>query len=61
MHQGFHDRILAHSTRTSLEIELYNPYDIGRDMNGVQDWRQLFTRLVASLNPYTTPVKGSAE
>ncbi|MBI5565027.1 MAG: NAD(P)/FAD-dependent oxidoreductase [Chloroflexi bacterium] len=56
---GFRDRILARSTRTSLEMEHYNPNYIGGDINGgVQDWRQLFTRPVASRNPYATPTKG---
>ena len=56
---GFRDRILARATRTSLEMERYNPNYIGGDINGgVQDWRQLFTRPVASLNPYATPTKG---
>ncbi len=56
---GFRDRILARSTRTSMEMERYNPNYVGGDINGgVQDWRQLFTRPVASLNPYTTPAKG---
>jgi phytoene dehydrogenase-like protein len=55
---GFRDRILARTTRTSMEMERYNPNYIGGDINGgVQDWRQLFTRPVARLNPYTTPVK----
>lgn len=55
---GFRDRILACSTRTSLEMERYNPNYIGGDINGgVQDWRQLFTRPVARINPYTTPAK----
>ena len=45
---GFRDRILARATRTSLEMERYNPNYIGGDINGgVQDWRQLFTRPVA--------------
>jgi phytoene dehydrogenase-like protein len=55
---GFRDRILAQTTRTSIEMERYNPNYIGGDINGgVQDWRQLFTRPVARINPYTTPAK----
>jgi phytoene dehydrogenase-like protein len=55
---GFRDRILARSTHTSMEMERYNPNYIGGDINGgVQDWRQLFTRPVARVNPYTTPAK----
>ncbi len=56
---GFRDRILARSTRHAAAMEAYNPNYIGGDINGgVQDLRQLFTRPVARLDPYTTPVKG---
>lgn len=55
---GFRDRILAQSTRDTLELERYNPNYVGGDINsGVQDLRQLFTRPVARLNPYTTPAR----
>jgi phytoene dehydrogenase-like protein len=53
---GFRDCILARHTITAAEYEEYNPNDLGGDINGgVQDWRQLFTRPVARLDPYTTP------
>jgi phytoene dehydrogenase-like protein len=56
---GFRGRILARSTRTAAEMALYNPNYIGGDINGgVQDLRQLYTRPVASLNPYATPASG---
>jgi len=56
---GFRDRILARCTRTAADMEAYNPNYIGGDINaGVQDLRQLFTRPVARLNPYTTPIPG---
>ena len=56
---GFRARILARSTRTAAEMAAYNPNYIGGDINGgVQDLRQLYTRPVASLNPYTTPASG---
>ncbi len=56
---GFRDRILARSTHNTLDMERYNPNYIGGDITGgVQDLRQLFTRPVARLNPYTTPAKG---
>jgi phytoene dehydrogenase-like protein len=56
---GFRQRILARHVYTAVEMEGYNPNYIGGDINsGVQDWRQLFTRPVARLSPYTTPVKG---
>jgi len=56
---GFRNRILARSTRTAAAMEQYNPNYVGGDINaGVQDWRQLFTRPVASLTPYATPARG---
>jgi phytoene dehydrogenase-like protein len=56
---GFCDRILARGTRTAAEMKAYNPNCIGGDINGgVQDLRQLFTRPVASANPYATPGRG---
>jgi len=56
---GFQDRILARHTHTAAEMEAYNPNYVGGDINaGVQDLRQLFTRPVVRLNPYTTPVRG---
>ena len=56
---GFRDRILARSTLTATDMEAYNPNYVGGDINaGVQDLRQLFTRPVARLDPYTTPVPG---
>ncbi|MBP8002940.1 MAG: NAD(P)/FAD-dependent oxidoreductase [Chloroflexi bacterium] len=55
---GFRDCILARHTMTSHEYHHYNPNYVGGDINGgVQDWRQLFTRPVPRLNPYTTPLK----
>ncbi len=56
---GFRVRILASHTRTAAEMAAYNPNYIGGDINGgVQDLRQLFTRPVASLDPYATPARG---
>jgi phytoene dehydrogenase-like protein len=56
---GFRDRILARRTLTAADMEAYNPNYVGGDINaGVQDLRQLFTRPVARLDPYTTPVQG---
>jgi phytoene dehydrogenase-like protein len=56
---GFRDRILARHTRTAADMEVYNPNYVGGDINaGIQDLRQLFTRPVARLNPYTTPLRG---
>ena len=54
---GFRDTILARHSMTAHEYERYNPNYVGGDINGgVQNWRQLFTRPVARLNPYTTPL-----
>jgi phytoene dehydrogenase-like protein len=56
---GFRDLVLATSTRSAVEMQLYNPNYIGGDINGgVQDWRQLFTRPVVRRVPYATPLKG---
>jgi phytoene dehydrogenase-like protein len=56
---GFRDLILATSTRSAAQMQLYNPNYIGGDINGgVQDWRQLFTRPVARWVPYSTPLEG---
>lgn len=56
---GFRDTILAKHTFTAQGMEEYNPNYVGGDINGgVQDLRQLFTRPVARLDPYSTPIKG---
>jgi phytoene dehydrogenase-like protein len=56
---GFRDRILARSVRPPSAIETDNPNFVGGDINGgVQDLRQLYTRPVARLVPYSTPVPG---
>lgn len=56
---GFRDLILAKTAMNSEAMERYNPNYIGGDINGgVQDLRQLFTRPVARINPYSTPLKG---
>ncbi len=53
---GFRDCILARHTINAAEYEAYNPNYVGGDINGgVQDWRQLFTRPVTRLDPYSTP------
>jgi phytoene dehydrogenase-like protein len=55
---GFRDCILGRHTISAAEYEVYNPNYVGGDINGgVQDWRQLFTRPVPRLNPYTTPLE----
>jgi phytoene dehydrogenase-like protein len=56
---GFRDLILARSVRGPAALEADNPNYVGGDINaGIQDWRQLFTRPVARLDPYTTPIRG---
>ena len=53
---GFRDLILASHARTAAGYERYDPNFVGGDINtGVQDLRQLFTRPVARLDPYSTP------
>jgi phytoene dehydrogenase-like protein len=56
---GFGDRILARSTMAPRDVEAHNPNYVGGDINGgVQDLRQLYTRPVIRLNPYSTPADG---
>jgi len=55
---GFGDRILGRHTRNSVEMEAYNANYVGGDINaGIQDLRQVFTRPLPRLSPYTTPLK----
>jgi phytoene dehydrogenase-like protein len=54
---GFRDCILARHSKTAHDFQDYNPNYVGGDINGgVQDWRQLFTRPVPRLDPYSTPL-----
>ncbi len=54
---SFGDRILARHTMTAHDYQDYNANYVGGDINGgVQDWRQLFTRPVPRLDPYSTPL-----
>jgi phytoene dehydrogenase-like protein len=56
---GFRERILARHAMNTVAMEQYNPNYIGGDINGgVLDLRQLFTRPVPRLDPYSTPAKG---
>jgi phytoene dehydrogenase-like protein len=56
---GFRDRILGRSAMGPRDMESYDPNYVGGDINGgVQDLRQLYTRPVIRLNPYSTPVDG---
>lgn len=52
---GFREVILARNTMSATAMETYNPNYVGGDINGgKQDIFQLYTRPVASLNPYRT-------
>jgi phytoene dehydrogenase-like protein len=56
---GFRERILGRNVMGPVDIEQYNENYVGGDINGgVQDLRQLYTRPVIRLNPYSTPVDG---
>lgn len=54
---GFRDCILARHSMATHDYQQYNANYIGGDITGgVQNWRQLFTRPVPRLNPYSTPL-----
>lgn len=56
---GFKERILARTASGPADLERQNANLVGGDINGgVADLRQLFTRPVLKLNPYSTPAKG---
>jgi phytoene dehydrogenase-like protein len=56
---GFRDRILAKNAMGPADLERINPNLVGGDINGgIMDLRQLFTRPMPRLNPYSTPAKG---
>ena len=56
---GFRELIVGRSAWGPAEIERHNENYVGGDINGgVQDLRQLYTRPVARLNPYSTSVDG---
>ncbi|MEE8312332.1 MAG: NAD(P)/FAD-dependent oxidoreductase [Candidatus Binatia bacterium] len=53
---GFRARVLARSARGPAEFERDNPNYVGGAITGgVADIRQMFTRPVARLDPYSTP------
>lgn len=57
---GFSDRILERHTFGPAELERYNANYVGGDIaGGAQELRQLFTRPVARLDPYSTPIEGT--
>jgi phytoene dehydrogenase-like protein len=56
---GFRSRVLARHVFTPARFEAHNANLVGGDINGgAQDLGQLFTRPVARLVPYSTPLKG---
>ena len=53
---GFRDTVIARHVRGPAAWEAYNPNYVGGAIaGGASDWRQLFTRPVARLDPYRTP------
>jgi len=53
---GFRDLVLARASMNAREMEAYNANYVGGDINGgLMDLRQLFTRPVARVSPYSTP------
>jgi phytoene dehydrogenase-like protein len=56
---GFRERAIARSALGPAEIERYNENYVGGDINaGAATLSQLFTRPVARISPYTTPLPG---
>jgi phytoene dehydrogenase-like protein len=56
---GFRQLILERHVCGPADFERYNPNYVGGDINGgVQDLRQLYTRPVVRLDPYSAPVDG---
>ena len=56
---GFGERILARSALGPADLERHNPNNVGGDINGgAASLSQLFTRPVARVSPYTTPLPG---
>jgi phytoene dehydrogenase-like protein len=56
---GFRNRIIQRHVMNSADLQVHNANYIGGDINGgMQDWGQLFSRPVASLNPYRMPARG---
>ena len=55
---GFQDVILARHTFSAVEMERHNANYVGGDISGgISDLGQLFTRPIASFNPYRTSKK----
>lgn len=55
---GFQQSILGRASRTAVDFELYNENYVGGDINGgLADLGQLWTRPVASADPYATGIR----
>jgi phytoene dehydrogenase-like protein len=55
---GFRDCVLARKVSAPRDLEIENANLVGGDIaGGMTDWRQLFTRPVARVDPYATPNK----
>jgi phytoene dehydrogenase-like protein len=56
---GFHDVIIARSTKNTAQLEQSNANLVGGDIaGGANDLQQLLFRPVPALDPYRTPMKG---
>ena len=56
---GFGDLVLAKHAAGTADLERWNPNLVGGDINGgYMDLRQLFTRPMPRVNPYSTPAAG---
>jgi phytoene dehydrogenase-like protein len=56
---GFRDVVLERSAMGPAAVQERNPNYVGGDINGgLQDLRQLFTRPVPRIVPYSTPIEG---
>ncbi|MDQ3863337.1 MAG: NAD(P)/FAD-dependent oxidoreductase [Actinomycetota bacterium] len=56
---GFKDLVLAKRAAGPADLERWNPNLVGGDINGgYMDLRQLFTRPMPRINPYSTPADG---
>src|ERR671911_477415 len=56
---GFRDLVLAKSVAGTADLERWNPNLVGGDINGgYMDLKQLFTRPMPKINPYSTPAGG---
>ncbi len=56
---GFRDIVIARNKMNTGDLQSYNANYVGGDINGgVQDWKQLISRPVLSLSPYSIPLKG---